>query len=157
MEEIPLFLGAGRYCYFFTDYRFCFPAKTATTPQSAVPSKLAKMLKDGVETPQHKSRVPIEEVTSPGGLKAWLVNDSSVPVISIDFSFPGGMTLEDPAAAGLSNMMSIMLDEGAGSYDSQAFQKELADHVISLSFSAGRDRFFGSVKTLKNIRIKPLR
>ncbi|MBL1146373.1 MAG: insulinase family protein [Pseudomonadota bacterium] len=133
---------------------FVFLQKTATTPQSAVPSKLAKMLKDGAETPQHKSRVPIEEVTSPGGLKAWLVNDSSVPVISIDFSFPGGMTLEDPAAAGLSNMMSIMLDEGAGSYDSQAFQKELADHVISLSFSAGRDRFFGSVKTLKKYQDK---
>lgn len=131
-----------------------FLSKSDTGLQSALPSKLEKMLKDGAEMPQHKSRVPIEEVTSPGGLKAWLVKDSSVPVISIDFSFAGGMTLEAPEAAGLSYMMSIMLDEGAGSYDSQAFQKELADHVISLSFSAGRDRFYGSVKTLKKYQDK---
>lgn len=133
---------------------FYFLSKADTGLQNALPSKLATMLEDGAEMPQHKSRVPIEEVTSPGGLKAWLVTDTSVPVISIDFSFPGGMTLEDPAAAGLSYMMSIMLDEGAGSYDSQAFQKELADHVISLSFSAGRDRFYGSVKTLKKYQDK---
>jgi zinc protease len=43
-----------------------------------------------------------------------------------------------------------MLDEGAGDLDSQAFQKQLEDNSIELSFSAGRDGFFGSITTLRD-------
>jgi zinc protease len=93
----------------------------------------------------------IQEVTSPGGIKAWLVEDHSVPVIALNFGFKGAGTLLDPAdKQGLARMVSNTMDEGAGDLDAQAFQKELRDQSISLSFSATRDDFTGSVKTVND-------
>jgi zinc protease len=91
----------------------------------------------------------IKEITSPGGIKAWLVEDHSVPVIALQFAFAGAGTAHEPETIqGTTQLASNTMDEGAGDYDSQGFQKELADHSISLSYSAGRDDYYGSVKTL---------
>lgn len=91
----------------------------------------------------------IREVTSPGGITAWLVEDHSVPVISLKFGFTGAGASLDPAdKQGLSRMLSNTMDEGAGDLDSQSFQKELLDLSISLSFGSDRDNFSGSLKTL---------
>jgi zinc protease len=90
----------------------------------------------------------IQEVTSPDGIKAWLVEDHTVPVIAVNFAFTGaGSVLEGADKQGLARMLSNTLDEGAGNLDSQAFQKELQDLSISLSFGASRDDFSGSLKT----------
>lgn len=96
-----------------------------------------------------KRFLDIKEITSPGGIKAWLVEDHSVPVIAFNFAFAGAGTASEPAAIqGTTQLASNTMDEGAGDIDSQAFQKELADHSISLGYSAGRDDYYGSVKTL---------
>ncbi len=105
-------------------------------------------------------KIPVTKVVSKTGIEAWLVEDSSIPVISMSFAFNGGMQFETDEKMGLNYMMSIMLDEGAGNYDSEAFQKILADNVISMSFTAERDFFSGSLKTLtknKNIAFKMLK
>ena len=49
-------------------------------------------------------------------------------------------------------MVSGLLDEGAGELDSQSFQRRLSDESILLSFSASRDNFAGSLKTLTRNR-----
>ncbi len=90
----------------------------------------------------------VQKVVSDGGIEAWLVEDHSVPVVSISFSFKGGMHFDPPGKTGLARMASILLDEGAGEYDSQQFQKMLADKAIGLSFSPGRDSFAGSLQTI---------
>jgi zinc protease len=36
----------------------------------------------------------IERVTSPGGIEAWLVRDTSLPLIALNFSFLGGASVE---------------------------------------------------------------
>lgn len=90
----------------------------------------------------------VQDLKTDSGINVWLVEDHSVPVVSMDFAFPGGLAFNPDGKEGLAYMLSIMLDEGAGELDSQAFQKELADHSIAMSFSAGRDYFNGSVKTL---------
>ncbi len=57
----------------------------------------------------------IQEVVSSSGVKAWLVEDHSVPVISLKFSFKGMGAAGDPAdKQGLSRMVSNTMDEGAG-------------------------------------------
>ena len=95
------------------------------------------------------SILDIQEVTSPGGITAWLVKDPSIPVVSMKFGFKGAGTALDPEdKQGLARMVSNTLDEGAGSLNAQAFQKELQDLVITLRFSAGRDDFGGTLKTL---------
>lgn len=92
--------------------------------------------------------VTVERVVSPGGIEAWLVRDHSNPIIAVEVVFRGGASTEPDGRAGLVNMVSGLLDEGAGPYDSQAFQATLEDMSIGLSFSTGKDNFRGHLKTL---------
>ena len=102
-----------------------------------------------------ESVLKIQEVTSPSGIKAWLVEDSSVPVISLRFAFKGaGAVNNSPEKQGLSTLLSNTMDEGAGELDSQTFQKELSDHSISLRFNSGRDNFGGRLSTLSRYKEK---
>ncbi len=91
----------------------------------------------------------IQKVTSPNDIEAWLVEDKNLPIISIKFSFKGAGSVNlEKDQQGISQLLSNMLDEGAGDYTSQAFQQELSDHSISLSFGSSRDNFGGSLKFL---------
>jgi zinc protease len=92
--------------------------------------------------------VEIKPVKSPGGIEAWLVEDHTVPVVSISVAFRGGAALDPPGKGGLAEMTASLLDEGAGDLDSQAFQKALEDISAQLSFGAGRDNFSASLRTL---------
>jgi len=97
----------------------------------------------------------IQEVKSESGIQAWLVEDKSLPIISLQFSFLGAGSINEPLdKQGLARLLSNTLDEGAGELDSQAFQKALSDHSISLSFSGSRDNFGGRVKTLSRYQDK---
>lgn len=90
----------------------------------------------------------IQEVTSPSGIKAWLVEDHTVPIIAMDFSFAGGSTQDDVGKEGTVNMLTSLFDEGAGDMDARAFQTALEEDAVKLSFDTGRDRFFGSLRVL---------
>jgi zinc protease len=96
--------------------------------------------------------IDIQPVTSPGGITAWLVEDDTIPLIAMKFSFEGGAAIDPDDKAGLAYFLSGMLDEGAGDLDSQAFQQRLADQSIRMSFSAQRDHFQGSLETLSENR-----
>lgn len=90
----------------------------------------------------------IQEVTSDGGIKAWLVEDHKLPLVSMRFSFKGGIEQDPADKQGLATLATELLTQGAGPYDARAFQQALADRSISLGFSAGRDEITGSLKTL---------
>ncbi len=92
--------------------------------------------------------VEVQRVVSPGGIEAWLVEDHSNPIITLDMAFRGSAALDPVGKAGLANMVSGLIDEGAGDLDSQAFQGRLQDLSIRLSFSAGLDNFNGDLVTL---------
>ena len=90
----------------------------------------------------------IQRVVSPGGIEVWLVEEHSIPLVAINFAFEGGATQDPDGKTGVAHMVSGLLDEGAGDLDSQAFQELLQDKAIKLSFSAGRDAFYGDIRTL---------
>jgi zinc protease len=90
----------------------------------------------------------ITPVTSPSGIKAWLVEDHKNPIITIHATFLGGASGDPAGKPGLANLASGLLDEGAGELDSTAFQKALADNSISLSFNSSTDLFSGTLSTL---------
>ncbi len=92
--------------------------------------------------------IEIQKVVSPKGIVAWLVEDHANPIINVKFAFRGGAALDPMGKEGLANLVASTLDEGAGNMDSQAFQQELEDLSISLSFRADLDSFSGSVRTL---------
>jgi zinc protease len=96
-----------------------------------------------------KRFLDIQTITTPGGIQAWLVEDHSVPVISLKFAFAGvGTALDPDDRQGLVQLLSNTMDEGAGDLDSQTFQKTLADNSIGLGFSASRDDFSGGLQCL---------
>ena len=89
---------------------------------------------------------------TPAGIEVWLVKDKSVPVISMNFSFEGGLAGDPEGKPGVARLVSILLDEGAGNIKSQEFQSRLSDNAIELSFTAGRDAFHGQLRTLTQNR-----
>ncbi|MEQ8227320.1 MAG: pitrilysin family protein [Rhodospirillales bacterium] len=94
----------------------------------------------------------IEKVVSPGGIEAWLVQDHLNPIISMRLAFRGGSALDPQGKEGLANMVSSLLDEGAGELDSKAFQQTLQDNSITLRFDEGRDSFGARLQTLTEYR-----
>lgn len=105
---------------------------------------------------QEQNRIlDIQEVTSKSGeIKAWLVEDHSVPVIALNFSFQPEGPLYDKDTQGITYILSTMLDEGAGDLESQDFQRMLEDYNISMSFYGGRDSFGGSLYMLEKYQDK---
>ncbi|GAB5378463.1 MAG: pitrilysin family protein [Acuticoccus sp.] len=97
------------------------------------------------------SAITIEEVTSDRGITAWLVSDDTVPVVAVDVAFEGAGSTQDPEGReGRANIMASLLDEGAGEYDSLAFQSTLQDKAVRLSFEASRDNIYGDMRALSS-------
>ncbi len=96
--------------------------------------------------------VEVQQVTSPGGITAWLVEDHSNPILSLDMALVGGAVLDPEGQEGLAYLVSGLIDEGAGELDSQAFQARLQNLSIRLSFDAGLETFRGSLRTLTENR-----
>jgi zinc protease len=94
------------------------------------------------------SPTPVRAVVSPGGVEAWHVESDVVPLVALAFTFEGGAAQDPPGKAGAMQMLARLLDEGAGSLNSDAFQERLAARAIELHFNAGPDATGGSLKTL---------
>ncbi|MEH3146068.1 MAG: pitrilysin family protein [Methylobacterium frigidaeris] len=87
-------------------------------------------------------------VVSARGIEAWHVESPIVPLIALAFTFEGGAAQDPAGKSGAAQMLARLLDEGAGPYESDAFQEQLAARAIELSFHAGPDAIGGSLKTL---------
>jgi zinc protease len=96
--------------------------------------------------------IDIRTVSTPLGLKAWLVHDRSAPALSLSFSFAGG-TASDPAGqAGLTTLASALLSDGAGAFPAQTFRLRQEEAGASISFAASLDRLHGSLRVLSASR-----
>lgn len=100
--------------------------------------------------------VDVQTVTSEQGVTAWLVEDYSVPIVSIRFAFEGGSVQDPVGKEGLANFMTSLFDEGAGEFDSAAFQERLDDAGAEMRFSASRDEITGSMRMLAETRDEAL-
>ena len=98
--------------------------------------------------PAAKSAVNVRALTSPRGVDFWLVEDYAVPIVAMEFAFRGGASHDPAGRAGAATMLAGLLDEGAGEYDSQAFQRALDEKAVELSFQADRDYLGGRMRTL---------
>ena len=96
----------------------------------------------------------IQEVKSPGGITAWLVEEHSVPLIAMRFAFDGGNSQDPEGKEGLANFLSAMLDEGAGDLNAKQFQERMEEIAMRMGFDDGRDAFYGSFETLTENRDK---
>ncbi|TGV30777.1 insulinase family protein, partial [bacterium M00.F.Ca.ET.168.01.1.1] len=90
----------------------------------------------------------IQEVKSEKGMIAWLVEDHTVEIVNIGFAFNGGIRQDPVGKEGMANLMAGLFIEGAGNYDSDAFQMKLDDAGAEMSFQAARDGTYGSMRML---------
>jgi zinc protease len=96
--------------------------------------------------------VPVQSITSPSGISAWLVSDKTVPTIEFRAYWKGGSASDPAGKEGLSSFMADMLTEGAGDLDDQAFNNRLQDLNMALGFGASGDGVSMSIKTLSKNR-----
>ena len=92
--------------------------------------------------------IDVVEVKTDDGLVAYLSEDHTNPIIAVSFQFRGGAALDPEDKLGLSYMVSSLLDEGAGDLNSFAFQSQLEDMAIQLSFESSLEHFSGSLTTV---------
>ena len=83
--------------------------------------------------------VDIEEIETPGGIDAWLVEDHSIPFMALELRFRGGTSLDRDEALGATNLMVGLLEEGAGDLDARAFARSLESKAASISFDSSDD------------------
>lgn len=99
-----------------------------------------------------QAEIAIQEVTSPGGIKAWLVEDHNIPFTALELQFKGGSSLEAPDKRGVVNLMTATLEEGAGEMDSKAFAEARDALAAGISFDSGADSVGVSAKFLTENR-----
>ena len=70
-----------------------------------------------------RAEIEIQEVVSPGGITAWLVEEHSIPFVALELRFRGGGTLDLPGKRGATNLMVGLLEEGTGDMDARDFAR----------------------------------
>ena len=96
------------------------------------------------------AQIKIEQVTSEGGIQAWLVNESAIPFVAIQIAFQGGTALDAEGKTGATNFMVGLLEEGTGNMDATAFRQASESLAAKFGFSANRDSVRISVQVLKS-------
>ncbi|MGJ4941721.1 M16 family metallopeptidase [Bradyrhizobium sp. HKCCYLS1011] len=103
-------------------------------------------------SPAAQAATKIQHLISPGGIEAWFVQDSTVPLIAMEYAFGGGASQDPADKPGVSNLVASLLDEGSGDLDSKTYHERLDRRAIELSFSTSRDQLRGSLRMLRDNR-----
>ncbi|MEM8776120.1 MAG: pitrilysin family protein [Pseudomonadota bacterium] len=103
-----------------------------------------------------RADVDIQEITTPGGLNAWLVEDHSIPFVALELRFRGGASLDLPGKRGATNLMTALLEEGAGDLDARAFAREAEGLAATFTFDVGADSVSVSARFLTENRDEAL-
>jgi zinc protease len=85
------------------------------------------------------AEIRIQEVTSPGGIRAWLVEEHGIPFTALEIRFLGGTSLDRPGKRGEVNLMTALIEEGAGDLDSQGFAAARDGLAAELHFRSDAD------------------
>ena len=99
-----------------------------------------------------RAEIDIEVVETPGGVTAWLVEEPSIPFVSLELRFRGGASLDEPGKRGATNLMTGLLEEGAGDLDARAFAEATEGLAASFDYDVGDDTVSVSARFLTENR-----
>jgi zinc protease len=102
--------------------------------------------------PAARAEIAIAEVTSPGGIRAWLVEDHSIPFVALELRFRGGTSLDAPGKRGAVNLMTALLEEGSADLDAQGFAAARDGLAAEIGFDAFADAVTVSARFLTENR-----
>lgn len=96
--------------------------------------------------------IEIQEITSPGGIKAWLIEDHSIPFTALSLMFRGGASLDAPGKRGQMSLMTALLEEGAGEMDSVQYAEAVEGLGAQNRFDVGDDALTVNARMLTENR-----
>ena len=94
------------------------------------------------------SATVITEVKALDGIKAWLVEEHSIPFVTLEIRFKGGAMLDRVGKGGSVYFMSALLNEGADDLDASAFAMEMERLAVELDINVYQDSLSISFKFL---------
>ena len=99
-----------------------------------------------------RAEIQVQELTAPGGPDLWLIEDHSIPFVALELRIRGGASLDTPGKRGATNLMTGLLEEGAGDMDSREFARQAEALAASFSYRAGDDTIAVSARFLTENR-----
>ncbi len=99
-----------------------------------------------------RAAVEIQEVVSPGGITAWLVEEDSIPFTALEIRFRGGASLDEPGKRGATYLMTALIEEGAGDMDARAFAEAREALSATYEFDVFQDALSISARFLTENR-----
>lgn len=95
----------------------------------------------------NKINFTVQEINSEYGIKAWLYEDNTTPIISMILTFKHAGYAYD-TKPGTSALITKLLLEGAGEYDGNTIADLLESNGIILSYDTDLENFIVRIKTL---------
>ncbi len=103
-------------------------------------------------TASAQAEIAIQPVISPGGINAWLVEESAFPFTALEIRFRGGMSIDPVEQRGVINLMTALIDDGAGDLDAESFANARDALAAKFSFDASDDNISVSARFLTEDR-----
>lgn len=98
------------------------------------------------------AQIDVQEITTDGGITAWLVEEHSIPFTALELRFKGGTSLDRAGKRGEINLMMATLEEGAADLDAQGFAKARDSLAAHFDFDANTDSVSISARFLTENR-----
>ena len=89
-----------------------------------------------------------KKLETKSGIKFWFVEDKSIPIVSVSFSFRGGSSIDFSEKNGISNLMTALMDEGTSKLTSNDFKNQMKLNGMRLNFSSQKDKIDGSFQII---------
>jgi zinc protease len=130
------------------------PTPVPTMTQTAQPQELAFPDEPfRAEQPRPAANRPfnlpkMKPFTLKNGIKVYLVEQHTLPIVSVEYNLDGGGASDPDGKEGLASVCMAMLTEGTQRLDKIAYSEALADIASSIGASAGDDTQSVSMNTL---------
>ena len=94
--------------------------------------------------------IDFKSLKTDSGIKFWLVEDKSLPLISLSFLFKGGSSLDPGGKEGVTNLMTSLLDEGSDNFSASEFKLAMRENGVKISYSASKEKINGTFQVVKS-------
>jgi len=115
------------------------PARTAEPQPLVFPDEAFRAQPPPAGAPRPFRLPPVQTFTLASGIVVYLVEQHTLPLVSMDLNFEGGAAVDPPGKEGLTSACMAMLTEGTAELDKLAYAERLADTASSIGGYAGDD------------------
>ncbi len=115
--------------------------------------KIEKLL---AAPPAKKSKLEVEKVTLPSGIKIFFLPMTDIPTVSAKLAFRGGARMETTDKMGLSELLSRTWFSGTKERSEEKFLAETEDLALGIGAFTGKNTFGFSVEYLSGFEKKSL-